>query len=252
MDRLTPALVATLLVGAGCSSKTDVLFVGAWLAPEGGDAPTFDGGGLFDSVCTPAVEVQNMDPTGGGKVFTDDVPDPVAVAHELTHSICSILFRKTPEVPVISKITIVIVPLIGISADILVSTATVRLNSSYLQTFASSHTASETTYEIDGLLVYTMSLFYQDLAAPAGVVQGVADFVRYRAGYWTESARSPGGNWDDGFQTTAFFFDYVDKQSPSFVYRLNQAIGTGYSVDLFVTLTGKDVITLWNEYQATF
>ena len=44
---------------------------------------------------------------------------------------------------------------------------------------------------------------------------------------------------------------YIDDLYPNFVYRLNLVNGTGYSVTAFPLFTGKDVLTLWSDYQAT-
>jgi hypothetical protein len=132
------------------------------------------------------------------------------------------------------------------------SGTTITLNGAFLVSYANAHTADETLYQIAGLTAHLVSSLYQHTGAPFGVQSGVNDFVRYRLGYIPDSNRRKGGNWDDGYQTTSFFYVYIDDRYPDFVYKLNLIIGTGYSVNAFSVLTGKDVITLWNEYQASF
>jgi len=57
---------------------------------------------------------------------------------------------------------------------------------------------------------------------------GIADFVRLRAGlappHWTPSPR--GKKWDQGYETTAYFLDYVDHEVyPGFVACVNEWLG---------------------------
>jgi hypothetical protein len=273
-----PALVLALSAfSAGCGAASDVLYVGSALGEAGppeagvpvetGSPPPIDSGGTadvptsidapgpgpFDAVCTPAVDFQNLDPAGGGKVFTDNVKNATDFVQTLARKVCSILYRSPPEVPPIARITLVIQPIANISPTIggTASGNTANFNSNYFVAFANSHTPDDVLYELSGIGAHLISFMYERGPAPTGVLSGINDFVRYRAGYTRDSLRRKGGNWDDGYMTTGFFFAYLDDEYPNFVYRLNLVDGTGYNVTAFQVFTGKDVLTLWNEYQGT-
>jgi hypothetical protein len=267
-----PALVFAPLLAA-CGPASEMLYVGSALGeagsldaaglPETGapldssgavDATdAADAAGPFDTVCTPAVDFQNLDPAGGGRVFTDNVKSPTDFVQTMTRKVCAILYRSVPEVPNIPRVTLIVQPLANVSPSITGSVTgnTATINSNFFVPYANSHTADDTLFELSGVTAHLLSFMYERGPAPAGVLSGVNDFVRYRLGFLRDTARKKGGNWDDGYQTTAFFFVYLDDAYPNFVYRLNLVNGTGYSVTAFQVFTGKDVATLWAEYQAT-
>jgi hypothetical protein len=269
-----PALFLALSAfTAGCGAASDVLYVGSALGEAGpaeagvpvdmGSPPVDSGGtadvptstdapgpGPFDAVCTPAVDFQNLDPAGGGKVFTDNVKNATDFVQTLARKVCSILYRSPPEVPPIGRITLIIQPVTNIppNAGGSASGNTATFNSYYFVSFANSHTPDEVLYELSGIGAHLISYMYERGPAPAGVLSGINDFVRYRAGYTHDSLRRKG---DDGYMTTGFFFAYLDDEYPNFVYRLNLVDGTGYNVTAFQVFTGMDVLTLWTQYQGT-
>ncbi len=79
--------------------------------------------------------------------------------------------------------------------------------------------------------------------------------MRLEAGYLDRRDRVKGGSYDaSGSQTTAFFLDYLATKDPNIVYELNQRLRPTAAVwtsDVFITLLGGDVDTLWASYQAT-
>ncbi|KAF7128053.1 hypothetical protein RHSIM_Rhsim11G0157400 [Rhododendron simsii] len=64
--------------------------------------------------------------------------------------------------------------------------------------------------------------------APEGLINGIADFVRLKAGYASDYWRQPGsGNkWDDGYDITARFLDYCNGLRNGFVAELNKKMRT--------------------------
>jgi hypothetical protein len=169
----------------------------------------------------------------------------------LTNEICPLLYRKQAEVPNVAKIDIFLEALPA-TIESYTEGTTVHLGTIFIQDYLAARGASETRYELLGLLTHYFSHMYQHIDAPTGVLTGVNDFVRYRTGYFRLTNRKKGGAWDDGFQTTGFFFDYIERQFPGFIYEFNGRLAVGYDVSLFRTLTGKDVLTLWSDYQASF
>jgi hypothetical protein len=111
--------------------------------------------------------------------------------------------------------------------------------------------------EVTGVLYHeTVHLWQwgQDYDAHWGVYEGIADFVRLRAGYAPAHWVLPGqgSRWDKGYDVTARFFDYCDSLRPGFVAALNAKLKDGYSDDYFVQILGKNVQELWMEYKAKY
>ncbi|KAJ6447140.1 pbsp domain-containing protein [Purpureocillium lavendulum] len=87
---------------------------------------------------------------------------------------------------------------------------------------------------------------------PGGLIEGVADWVRLRCGlvppHWTRSAD---GDWDGGYQKTAYFLDYLEARfGDGLVRRLNEKLRIQrYEADSFwCELTGYGVDELWKDY----
>ncbi|KAE8781549.1 PR17d precursor [Hordeum vulgare] len=84
--------------------------------------------------------------------------------------------------------------------------------------------------------------------------QGVADYVRLKAGYvpghWVKAGG--GDRWDQGYDVTARFLDYCDSLKPGFVAEMDGKLKGGYSDDYFMQILGKNVDQLWSEYKAKY
>ncbi|KAF2149054.1 PBSP domain protein [Myriangium duriaei CBS 260.36] len=88
--------------------------------------------------------------------------------------------------------------------------------------------------------------------APGGLIEGVADWVRLNAGYvpphWGKDCQ---GDWHKGYQTTAYFLDWVEKQQgKGSVRRINEKLRVSkYDEKTFwPELFKKDVKTMWDAY----
>ncbi|GAM84511.1 hypothetical protein ANO11243_025070 [Dothideomycetidae sp. 11243] len=88
--------------------------------------------------------------------------------------------------------------------------------------------------------------------APGGLIEGIADWVRLRAGYvpphWKREA---GDDWDAGYQKTGYFLDWIEnKHGEGSVRRINEALrDTEYVQRKFwKDLFGKTVDDLWYDY----
>jgi hypothetical protein len=206
--------------------------------------------------CTPTIEFSNHDTTAQGKLFTDAVPEPGRVMWNAAHAACRLLYRDGAEVKDVPTITLIVEDAGGIAST---SGTTIRLSTPYLQ--QQSDAGANLTLEITGILHFATSLIYQnggssmDAAPPRWLIVGIADFVRLESGYIDRSERAPGGSYNGGSsQSTAFFLDYLATQEPNIVYELNRALSPAspaWNDDVFVTLLGKDVDTLWADYQST-
>ncbi|KAL2490825.1 Plant basic secretory protein (BSP) family protein [Abeliophyllum distichum] len=111
--------------------------------------------------------------------------------------------------------------------------------------------------EITGVLYHEMTHIWQwngNGRAPGGLIEGIADYVRLKAGYAPSHWVKPGqGNrWDQGYDVTARFLDYCNSQKHGFVAQLNNKMRNGYSDRYFVDLLGKNVNQLWKDYKAKY
>ncbi|KAK4739953.1 hypothetical protein R3W88_003650 [Solanum pinnatisectum] len=111
--------------------------------------------------------------------------------------------------------------------------------------------------EITGVLYHENTHIWQwngNGRAPGGLIEGIADYVRLKAGYapshWVKPGQ--GDRWDQGYDVTARFLDYCNSLKSGFVAQLNKKMRTGYSNQYFVDLMGKTVEQLWRDYKAKF
>ena len=90
--------------------------------------------------------------------------------------------------------------------------------------------------------------------ANGGLIEGIADYVRLKAGYapahWVKPGQ--GDRWDQGYDVTARFLDYCASLKPGFVAQLNAKMKDGYSDDFFAQITGKSVQQLWRDYKKKY
>ena len=115
--------------------------------------------------------------------------------------------------------------------------------------------------EVKGIMWHEYTHGYQyddgDSGPIIGIIEGVADCVRYLAGYISISQRRPGGNWNSGYKTSAFFLAWLQEEyqggDPEFLYKFNQSLdpddGITWTKDAFEDITGETVEVLWDKYQ---
>lgn len=92
--------------------------------------------------------------------------------------------------------------------------------------------------------------------APSGLLTGIADFVRLKAGLGLPSwNKECGGDWDAGFHHTAYFLEWLENtRGVGSVRKINDRLGQGKYIekDLWKDLFEKDVCELWEDYSKTF
>jgi hypothetical protein len=113
---------------------------------------------------------------------------------------------------------------------------------------------NRTKDEIEGVLTHEVVHCFQYNAkgtAPGGLIEGIADYVRLRAGFtpphWT---RSGGDKWDAGYQTTGYFLDWIEKRyGQGTVQELNGGMkDKEWDEKMFKEVTGRKVGKLWKMY----
>ncbi|CAJ1977380.1 unnamed protein product [Sphenostylis stenocarpa] len=140
----------------------------------------------------------------------------------------------------------------GVAAYTIPSNGEIHVTAKYVNDYN-----GDVKTEITGVLYHEMVHVWQwngNGAAPVGLTEGIADYVRLKANYAPSHWRKPGEGqkWDQGYDVTAYFLDYCGSLRSGFVAQLNQQMRSGYSDQLFVQLLGKTVDQLWQEYKAKY
>ena len=111
--------------------------------------------------------------------------------------------------------------------------------------------------EITGVLYHEMTHVWQwngNNAAPSGLIEGIADYVRLTAGLAPSHWVTPGSGdkWDQGYAVTAYFLQYCDSVTSGFVAKMNSKLRDGWDLGFFNDITGKSVDQLWSDYKAKY
>jgi len=110
--------------------------------------------------------------------------------------------------------------------------------------------------EIMGVIVHEMVHCWQHSgfgSAPGGLIEGVADWVRLKAGYapphWKKHTDC---DWDAGYERTGFFLEWLEEEhGKDVVRRINEAMrGCEYDAEkVWMGCCGKSVEELWKGYK---
>lgn len=118
---------------------------------------------------------------------------------------------------------------------------------------------ADATREIQGVVLHEMVHVWQHNGrgtAPGGLIEGIADWVRLKEGFVPRHWKREGGKWDRGYQTTAYFLDWIEEcQGTGCIRRLNQLLGEGtYGGEVWEKLCGETpkVERLWGSYTKEF
>ncbi|KAJ3355076.1 hypothetical protein HDU83_003973 [Entophlyctis luteolus] len=121
------------------------------------------------------------------------------------------------------------------------------------------------TREVRGILTHELVHAWQPSSlcrgVPAGLTEGIADFVRLSCGlappHWprtppqaSSSSSDTRIRWDVGYAHTALFLRWIDTARPGFVVRLNALAAEMDVWDARRAFEGDDVEELWQNYCA--
>jgi hypothetical protein len=240
-----------------------------------GGTPPGEGGSDLNAGCTPQFELRLEDTGANGQLFvTAAGSDPQAFVVAIGRHVCRVLYRNTSELLPITKLTLIIRDDPGVAwKSGNGNEITVMISSRHLRNIHNSGGDAAVAAEIKGVLYHEMTHMYQydDRFNPrpaqsgegaysrlGNVIEGVADFVRFRVGFMPRGRTpSKSGRWDDeGYTKPAFFLLWADTKYPGFVYRMNltMAAGDGRSWEpswAFPQIAdGKTEAQLWSEFQA--
>jgi hypothetical protein len=109
--------------------------------------------------------------------------------------------------------------------------------------------------EMLGIITHEMVHVWQWAAlgtCPSGLIEGIADYVRLRAGFvpphWKQEAD---GDWDAGYQHTGYFLDWLEREmGEGTVMKINDRLrNREYDDDKFWHhCCGDEIGKLWKRY----
>lgn len=220
----------------------------------------------WDQFVYPEVVVNDKDngTSKGSQLVQELFPDLEGDIQEIAKGVCQLLYRPPAEVPHFEQLTFELEYRDGVaykageSPRILINLSTRYLEEQYNQLGNDG-----VIYEIQGVNWHELTHGYQHVPQNCGdykqgsdffgFIEGTADAVRILAGYHSSRTPYPGGHWRDGYTTTGFFLEWIQKNiDTDFLYKLNQScldIDPWSFEAAFDAILGEPVETLWNRYQ---
>ncbi len=219
--------------------------------------------GGWDSFEYPEINFVNETIKGNGALYQKLVPKPKELIRKVCLDVCKLLYRSVDEVDVLKKFDYLIQDTETISAKSgNPPHISIFFSSSYVKKKFAELGKKKIMSEIEGVLYHEITHGYQYSPKGAGayasgtdffsLLEGVADCVRYQAGYFTLDSRKAGGHWTSGYRTTGFFIDWLCAKDKDFLYKLNQTAKTivPWSWDAAIgEILSVKTQKLWDEYQ---
>ncbi|ROT38654.1 PBSP domain protein [Sodiomyces alkalinus F11] len=205
------------------------------------------------------LEIRDLNHPGASKFLS-----AVNASHVLQSAVTNVLrllyvkpSNPTTHPPPTRSVTLILRPMGGVAyttgSDLDNDHKEIHFSLDYINNIPEARRADD---EIAGVLTHEMVHCFQwngRATAPSGLIEGVADWVRLRAGlvppHWR---RETSGSWDRGYQHTAYFLDYLTSRfGEDTVRRVNEKLRTDrYDGERFwVELLGQSVEALWEEYR---
>jgi len=215
----------------------------------------------------PEVHFVDKDPTvNGSKIYNRLIQNPSLFIRDHAQKVASILYWTDQDKRMdIRTLNYELRPDKGISAKggepPLIE---IFYSADWVEKTALNKGDFDVLYETRGVLYHELTHGYQYCPKGCGeyktgdqywaFIEGLADAVRFQAGFFPITNRRPGGTWMDGYQTTGFFLQWLTTKDLDFLRKFNRsAIEIDpWSFDAAMKqILGNDKTTdgLWKEYQ---
>jgi hypothetical protein len=204
------------------------------------------------------LEIRDLNHAGAQSFLTSVVASSALAT--AVQSVLTLLYQSphspTSTVPPTRSVTLILRPMPGVAytmgSDLDSDHKEIHFSLDYIH---GSIPTSRKTDEILGVLTHEMVHCYQYNGlgtCPGGLIEGIADWVRLNAKlsppHWKKEVS---GNWDAGYQHTAYFLEYLEKRfGEGLVRRINDKLrNVRYEEKNFWTeLCGRSVELLWGDY----
>ncbi|GAA5986820.1 hypothetical protein JCM10908_000911 [Rhodotorula pacifica] len=218
----------------------------------------------------------------GCQAFFEHIRRPARLLGEAVDAVLDALYPETLAadttsasgaeviIPPIRCITLYLRAFDGVaytcSSDLDPAHKEIHLSASYLAGVAqrSASTPAHIGLEIRGVVTHEMVHVFQHNGkgtVPGGLIEGVADWVRDKAGlsapHWRKTRPDDCDKWDQGYEKTGFFLSWLSERvkNPLLIPQMNLAMlhkeWEGGAV-LKQLLGGADVERLFEEYRDSF
>ncbi|KAJ9614492.1 hypothetical protein H2200_002629 [Cladophialophora chaetospira] len=137
----------------------------------------------------------------------------------------------------------------------------IHLSLEYVQGVLSRNSAG-VRHELAGVITHEMVHCFQgncEGTAPGGLIEGIADFVRLKAGlappHWNRAPENRGHDWDEGYQKTAWFLEWLEEERGHGTVSLMNETMRRHRYDehkFWKGIFGVSVQELWKKYKETW
>lgn len=229
----------------------------------------------------PKLRLQFEDLTHAGtRIFLENIPDPHGVINQATSDIVAYIYTSPtcspggncpvtfePSLPTTESVTLILREFSGVAYTVGSLAGSQHKEIHFSLTYIAGRTHLEDIApELIGVITHELVHCYQHTRPhrspdiprpPSGLIEGVADFVRLKAGLVPSHWRRPLNSddlperWDVGYQQTAFFFEWLENSrvGTGAIGMLNdRLLREGYVDGFWVNLFGVDVLELWMAY----
>lgn len=202
------------------------------------------------------LEIRDLS-SDGARAFLRLVHASKTIEHAV-HTVLNLLYAGLNKscIPPTRSVTVVLRDMDGVAyttgIDLDDDHKEIHISTKYIEHVSESRQKEE----IVGVITHEMVHCWQHSAlgtAPSGLIEGIADWVRLKAGYapphW---ARHTDCDWDAGYERTGYFLEWLEQEhGEDVVRRINEALrGCKYDADkLWQNCCGKSVKKLWEEYK---
>ena len=208
------------------------------------------------------LEIQDLN-HDGANIFTSNNNVSIALAAAV-ETVLSTLYRPTAtnsHIPPTRSVTLILRSMKGVAyttgSTLDDDHKEIHFSLDYIANISSKPPHRQRN-EIQGVLVHEMVHCWQWNAlgtAPGGLIEGIADFVRLKAGlgppHWKKKS---GGDWNAGYESTGYFLEWIeDKWGVGSVMAMNNDLKDETYVEsaFWKKLFGKNVDELWEDYESS-
>lgn len=192
----------------------------------------------------------------GSSAFLSSTTIPTDLPTHITTVLSHLYPSSDPSVhlPPTKSIALILRPMPGVAYTVGTQAADAAKEIHFSLDYIAGTAAARLKAEIAGVLVHELvhCLQYNGVnTCPSGLIEGIADWVRLKAGlappHWKRTGE---GKWDAGYERTGFFLEWLEGRRGGTVRRMNEWLrATKYEEERFWReVVGGEVGGLWAEY----